>query len=100
MQVASEGRVWHTSNTDYDGDVREAIVERLDPSVTYKFRVSALFVDNENRWSGNSRRFRLKDDVVSSNDVTAPRTEPIIVRVSAVEDDGLEIDWQVRQIST
>ena len=98
LQIDSEDRNWQTAPEDHDGSAREAEVRHLDASAIYKFRVSALFVNNENRWSGNSRRFRLLDDVTSPNHVTTPETHPVIVSVRAVDEDGLEIQWQVRDV--
>ena len=60
---------------------------------TYKFRVSAVYSNGDNRQSGSSRKFKLQPTDVSRP--ATPRTEPGIVEVQSLGTDNLALRWHV-----
>ncbi|EFN82287.1 interference hedgehog isoform X1 [Harpegnathos saltator] len=50
---------WMTANTEIPNHVRSFEVPDLQPGYTYRFRIAAVYSNNDNKLSPNSGRFRL-----------------------------------------
>ena len=61
----------------------------------YKFRVLAVFSNNDNKQSPNSRKFTLK--MAPAHMPQAPAAGPVIVEARPVSPSAISITWQVRR---
>ena len=66
------------------------------PGATYKFRVAAVYSNNDNKHGPNSDRFEMKAD--PEPEPKPPSSSPTIVEVTAIDFQnihGLNVRWQV-----
>ena len=97
-QLDGEGRLrgWRTVDEDIPSNVLQYEVRNLRSTATYKFRIVAVYSNNDNKNGPNSARFRLSTD--SANQPRSPTTRPVIVNIEAVAANALKIVWQVRMV--
>ncbi|XP_061183938.1 cell adhesion molecule-related/down-regulated by oncogenes-like isoform X2 [Saccostrea echinata] len=85
---------WKTEDTDVRGDQRMYELIHLKQEGTYKFRVAAVYSNNDNKHGPTSKKFTLKTAPYS--EPQAPEGAPVIVEVKAVEFQkihGLNVKW-------
>ncbi|XP_076458027.1 brother of CDO-like [Babylonia areolata] len=70
-EVRPSSGQWQTVEDDISPKARRYKVTRLKAGGTYKFRIAAVYSNNDNRNSPNSRRFHLN---ISPNGVSRPPT--------------------------
>ena len=66
------------------------------PGATYKFRVAAVYSNNDNKHGPNSDRFEMKAD--PEPEPKPPSSSPTIVEVTPIDFQnihGLNVRWQV-----
>ncbi|GFO11000.1 interference hedgehog-like protein [Plakobranchus ocellatus] len=88
---------WKTSDAQLASNTRDFEVSGLKSGASYKFRVLAVYEDNDNLNSDSSDLFYLTVD--SAADVSKPDTPPTIVEVKPVQYQqsfGLGITWQYK----
>lgn len=83
---------WKTTNADINPFLRSYQVDNLKPDHVYKFRIAAVYSNNDNKNGPNSAKFHLKrEDFFAKNPLPAPRmthTEP-------VSPTAIKIYWEV-----
>ncbi|KAL8592957.1 hypothetical protein ACOMHN_050784 [Nucella lapillus] len=73
---------WQTLDDDISAKTRRYKVTRLKPGGTYKFRMAAVYSNNDNRNSANSRRFHLSASPYP--DTGPPATSPRVVEAKPI----------------
>ncbi|XP_011155722.1 interference hedgehog isoform X3 [Solenopsis invicta] len=64
---------WMTANSEIPSHVRSFEVTDLQPEHTYRFRIAAVYSNNDNKLSPNSARFHLNRDTgIESNKMPIP----------------------------
>ena len=61
---------------------------------TYRFRIVAVYSNNDNKQGQNSARFTL--EVVPAMRPRVPSNKPVIVEAKSLRSDSIQIKWQVR----
>ncbi|XP_056010396.1 cell adhesion molecule-related/down-regulated by oncogenes-like isoform X3 [Ostrea edulis] len=85
---------WKTEDTDVRGDQRMYELIHLKQDGTYKFRVAAVYSNNDNKHGPTSKKFTLK--TAPPSEPQAPEGAPVIVEVKPVEfqdKHGLNVRW-------
>lgn len=85
---------WKTEDTDVRGDQRMYELIHLKQEGTYKFRVAAVYSNNDNKHGPTSKKFTLTTAPYS--EPQAPEGAPVIVEVKPVEFQkmhGLNVKW-------
>jgi len=82
---------WMTSNTEIPNHVRSFEVTDLQPEHTYRFRVAAVYSNNDNKLSPNSIRFHLsKGKGFDSNKMPIP----LLTNTEAIGPHQVLLIWQ------
>ncbi|XP_052258985.1 cell adhesion molecule-related/down-regulated by oncogenes-like isoform X2 [Dreissena polymorpha] len=86
---------WKTPDIEIDSHVRTFEVSGLKPRSTYKFRIAAVYSNNNNAHSPNSERFEMQMGRPPQS--KPPTNSPIIVELIPIEFQskyGLNVVWQ------
>ena len=84
---------WQTIDEDIPDDTRMHEVSGLKPGATYKFRVVAVYSNNDNNHGPNSLRFMLQ--VAPEHRPNRPIDGPVIVEARPTSVNSIMIRWQV-----
>lgn len=87
---------WQTDETEIPGDHRQFEVKNLVAEGTFKFRIAAVYSNNDNKVGPNSEKFTLHLPTYQQPQV--PKKAPVIVEVIPVtyrENYALNIKWTV-----
>lgn len=82
---------WMTANSEIPSHVRSFEVTDLQPDHAYKFRIAAVYSNNDNKLSPNSLKFYLNRDV-ESNAHKMPI--PLLTNTEALGPDQVLLIWQ------
>ncbi|XP_043285136.1 interference hedgehog-like isoform X2 [Venturia canescens] len=82
---------WMTANTEIPNHVRSFEVPDLQPDHTYRFRIAAVYSNNDNELSPNSVRFHL-NRVVGFDSNKMPI--PLLTNTEALGPDRVLLIWQ------
>lgn len=85
---------WQTDETEIPGDRRQYEVKNLVAEGTFKFRIAAVYENNDNKAGPNSEKFKL--DLPTFMEPKGPEKAPVIVEVKPVEyrkNYALNIKW-------
>ncbi|XP_067011559.2 interference hedgehog isoform X2 [Anabrus simplex] len=83
-----DGGQWKTSNEDIPPHIRSYEVDNLRTDHTYRFRIAAAYVNNDNKLGPNSARFHLHRG--NNNALTPPR----LLRAEALSPSLIQIHWE------
>lgn len=82
---------WMTANTEIPNHVRSFEVTDLQPDNTYRFRIAAVYSNNDNKLSPNSVRFHLnRDGGFESNRMPIP----LLTNTEALNHKEVLLLWQ------
>ncbi|XP_068966510.1 interference hedgehog-like isoform X2 [Bombus flavifrons] len=82
---------WMTANSEIPNHVRSFEVTDLQPNHTYRFRIAAVYSNNDNKLSPNSVRFHLnKDGGIESNRMPIP----LLTNTEALSPHEVLLIWQ------
>lgn len=88
----SKSSRWKTTNADIIPFLRSYQVDNLKPDHVYKFRIAAVYSNNDNKNGPNSAKFHLKrEDFYAKNLLPAPR----LTHTEAVSPTAINIYWEV-----
>lgn len=86
---------WKTTNADIPPNIKDYDVTNLKPDNFYRFRIAAVYSNNDNKLSPNSDKFYLKRlDFDDRN----PLPIPLITHTETINDTSVKIYWTVRII--
>ncbi|XP_034231734.1 interference hedgehog-like isoform X2 [Thrips palmi] len=85
------GNRWMTSNEDIAPHIRSYEVSNLEPDHTYRFRIAAVYSNNDNKLGPNSARFHLHR---GSPALKTHLSTPLLTTTEAVSPSAIEIHWQ------
>nr|CAD7586982.1 unnamed protein product [Timema genevievae] len=78
---------WKTNNEDIPPHIRSYEVDGLEPDHTYRFRIAAVYSNNDNQLGPNSARFHLHRGSHLKN-------SPTLLHTQAVSPSVIQIFWQ------
>lgn len=82
---------WMTANSEIPNHVRSFEVTDLQPDHTYRFRIAAVYSNNDNKLSPNSGRFHLNRDTgIESNKMPIP----LLTNTEALGPHQVLLVWQ------
>ncbi|XP_017760763.1 PREDICTED: interference hedgehog-like isoform X1 [Eufriesea mexicana] len=82
---------WMTANSEIPKHIRSFEVTDLQPNHTYRFRIAAVYSNNDNKLSPNSVRFHLnKDGGIESNKMPIP----LLTNTEALGPQEVLLIWQ------
>ncbi|XP_028049270.1 interference hedgehog isoform X2 [Monomorium pharaonis] len=82
---------WMTANSEIPSHVRSFEVTDLQPDHTYRFRIAAVYSNNDNKLSPNSVRFHLnRDSDIDINKMPIP----LLTNTEALGPDQVLLVWQ------
>ncbi|CAL7941116.1 unnamed protein product [Xylocopa violacea] len=82
---------WMTANSEISSHIRSFEVTDLQPNHTYRFRIAAVYSNNDNKLSPNSVRFHLnKDGGFESNKMPIP----LLTNTEALSPHDVLLIWQ------
>lgn len=87
-----KGSKWRTTNADIPPHIRSYEVNNLKPDYSYRFRIAAVYSNNDNKLGPNSAKFHLtKADFFLRNPLPVPR----LTRTEAADYSSITIYWEV-----
>lgn len=88
-----KGSRWRTANEDISPHIFSYEVRDLKPDYYYKFRIAAVYSNNDNKISQHSSRFLLeRQDFYIRNPLPVPR----LTHTEAINSTAIQIFWEVR----
>lgn len=88
----SKSSRWKTTNADIIPHLRSYQVDNLKPDHVYKFRIAAVYSNNDNKLGPNSAKFHLKrEDFFAKNPLPVPR----LTYTEAVSSTAINVYWEV-----
>ncbi|XP_076252429.1 interference hedgehog-like isoform X2 [Rhynchophorus ferrugineus] len=93
---SDEGLNWNTANTDISPNIMAYDITGLKPDYLYKFRVFAVYANDDSKKSPNSKRFHLKK---MDFDMKNPLPVCPITYVKTINHTAMEIYWQCPQFT-
>lgn len=100
-KVAPTKEDWYTDDIEIDSHIRMYEVRGLKSRATYKFRIAAVYSNNDNKHGPNSDRFEMKAD--PQPEAKPPSAAPTIVEVTAIDFQnihGLNVRWQYISVTS
>lgn len=82
---------WKTIDEDIPSHIRSYEVSGLKSGQTYKFRIAAVYSNNDNKLGPNSNRFLLEKEAPKRK----PGYSPLIEIAEAVSQSAIMIQWKV-----
>ncbi|XP_076290781.1 interference hedgehog isoform X2 [Lasioglossum baleicum] len=96
-RISGKPSKWMTANSEIPEHVRSFDVTDLQPDHTYKFRIAAVYSNNDNKLSPNSVRFHLnKDGGFERNKMPIP----LLTNTEALSPHEVLLIWQNPDKST
>ncbi|KAL4229419.1 hypothetical protein ACF0H5_012457 [Mactra antiquata] len=92
---------WKTDDVEIESHRRKYEVNGLTPRATYKFRIAAVYSDNDNAIGPNSDRFEM--EIEPGPVPRPPSKEPTIVEVIAIDHQhihALNVKWRHNIVSS
>lgn len=94
LHTRSKGSKWKTTNADIPSNIKVYDVTNLKQDHIYKFRIAAVYSNNDNKLSPNSEKFHLKR---MDFDTKNPLPIPVIKYTEPVNATSAKIHWEVCQ---
>ncbi|KAK9870090.1 hypothetical protein WA026_006184 [Henosepilachna vigintioctopunctata] len=82
---------WKTCNEDIAPHIRSYEVTNLKPDHVYRFRIAAVYSNNDNKLSNNSDKFHLRK---MDFDIDDKPTVPLITHTEPVNTTAVKIYWK------
>lgn len=83
---------WKTCNQDIAPNIRSYEVNNLKPDHVYKFRIAAVYSNNDNKLSPKSEKFHLnRTDFFIRNPLPIPK----LIHTEAINSSSIKIIWEV-----
>lgn len=92
----NKGSRWATCNEDIAPHIRSYDVVNLKPDHVYRFRIAAVYSNNDNKLSNNSERFYLRK--MDFDEDTKPPA-PLITHTEPINTTAVKIYWKVTILS-
>lgn len=92
LHTKNRGSKWKTTNADIPSNIKVYDVTNLKPDHIYKFRIAAVYSNNDNKLSPSSEKFHLK---MMDFDTKNPLPIPIIKYTEPVNATSAKIHWEV-----
>ncbi|XP_021913765.1 interference hedgehog-like isoform X2 [Zootermopsis nevadensis] len=86
-----KGSRWMTNNEDIPPHIRSYEVDGLETDHTYRFRIAAVYSNNDNKLGPNSARFHLHKGPLNNKNPLSP---PVLMHTEAVSATAIRICWQ------
>ncbi|XP_044748166.1 interference hedgehog-like isoform X2 [Coccinella septempunctata] len=87
----NKGSRWKTCNEDIPPHIRSYDVTNLKPDHVYRFRIAAVYSNNDNKLSNNSDKFYLRK---MDFDVDNKPPSPLITHTEAINTTAVKIYWK------
>lgn len=78
---------WNTANQDIPAHIHSYEIDGLTPGKYYKFRIAAVYSNQDNKLGKSSARFQLQ-----RGDFQAPHS-PVLVRTTPLSPNTIQLDW-------
>lgn len=85
------GSRWMTSNEDIPPHIRSYEVDNLETDHIYRFRIAAVYSNNDNKLGPNSARFHLHRGSPTNR---SPLSPPSLTHTEAISPSAIQIHWQ------
>ncbi|RZF47790.1 hypothetical protein LSTR_LSTR006054 [Laodelphax striatellus] len=85
------GSQWMTSNEEIASHVRSYEVDGLDTDHTYRFRIAAVYSNNDNKLGPNSAKFHLHRGTPLNR---TPLVTPSLTNLTAMTPNTIQIEWE------
>ncbi|KAI5697222.1 interference hedgehog-like [Diaphorina citri] len=82
---------WMTSNEDIPSHIRSYEIQGLETNQTYRFRIAAVYSNNDNKLSPNSAKFHLHKG--SNTNKNRPKP-PSLTETQAISPSVIELHWE------
>lgn len=92
----SKGSRWKTTNAEISPNLKDYDVINLKPDHIYRFRIAAVYSNNDNKLSPTSDRFHLKR---LDFDVKNPLAIPFITHTETVNVSTVKVFWEVSNVA-
>lgn len=93
VQYKESGGHWMTVDEDIAPHIHSYAITELQPGASYRFRIAAVYSNNDNKHGPSSLYTLLKDPPMRK-----PVIGPIIVHAEAESPSAITIQWQYRDI--
>lgn len=90
-EADKRGTRWKTIDEDIPSHIRSYEVNGLKPGQNYRFRIAAVYSNNDNKLGPNSGRFLLEKEAPKKK----PGYSPLIEVAEAVSQSAVMIQWKV-----
>lgn len=100
-KIAPKKGNWKTEDVDIDSNIRMYEVKNLKPRATYKFRIAAVYSNDDNAHGPNSDKFEMMAEQEPAS--SPPEIKPTIVEVTPIvyeSMNALNIKWQLSVMSS
>ena len=94
-EADKRGSRWKTIDEDIPSHIRSYEVSGLRSGQSYRFRIAAVYSNNDNKLGPNSGRFLLEKEAPKRK----PGFSPVIEIAEAVSQSAIMIQWKVRRRS-
>lgn len=88
----TKGSKWMTTNADIPPHIRSYEVNNLKPDYLYRFRIAAVYSNNDNTISQNSDKFHLRK---LDFDKRNPLPVPLLTHTEPINSTTVKIYWKV-----
>nr|CAI5850888.1 unnamed protein product [Callosobruchus analis] len=85
---------WRTLNAEIPANIRDFDVTGLRPDHIYRFRVAAVYTNNDHKLSPNSEKFHLKR---LDFDLKNPLPIPLVTHTEPVNTTCVKIHWKIHK---
>lgn len=82
---------WMTSDEDIASHIRSYEIDGLETNQTYRFRIAAVYSNNDNEFSPNSAKFHLHKGSTANKNRPKP---PSLTETEAISPTIIEIHWE------
>ncbi|KAF4523870.1 hypothetical protein B566_EDAN010188 [Ephemera danica] len=87
---------WNTIDADIAPHIRSYEVDGLKTNHVYRFRIAAVYTNNDNKLSPSSTRFQLLKETEA--DTKRPLYPPNLIRANGVSPSAIEIEWEYSEV--
>jgi len=95
-EADKRGTRWKTIDEDIPSHIRSYEVTSLKAGFTYRFRIAAVYSNNDNKLGPNSGRFLLEKDQPKRK----PTFSPVILVAETVSQSAVEIQWKYPELDS
>lgn len=89
-EMMANGSKWHTVDEDIAPHIHSYAVTDLKTNAKYRFRIAAVYSNNDNKLGPNSNKFLLN----KISPVKRPEHKPVILQVSPISQSAIQLQWE------